>query len=187
MKLFSIIMLSGFLIGISACQSVRDTLGVGAASKANPAPCPSAIILREAARLIDFNGEEKLKNIRFSGEIASIKTFCRYFENRPIRASLELEFGFGRGDAAEHFEHTYHYFIAVTRKNKTLLFKQIYPIHVRFSPEENIVNLKEHIKEIIIPRASKKTSGENFEIIVGFVVTPEQEEFNRLGKRFIIK
>ena len=40
------------------------------------------------------------------------------------------------------------------------------------------------INKITIPRAKAGTSGENFEIIVGFVLTPEQREFNTQGKRF---
>ena len=37
---------------------------------------------------------------------------------------------------------------------------------------------------IVIPRADATTSGENFEILIGFDVTPQMAEFNRLGKRF---
>ncbi|RZJ85685.1 MAG: Tat pathway signal sequence domain protein, partial [Brevundimonas sp.] len=37
---------------------------------------------------------------------------------------------------------------------------------------------------IVIPRAGVDTSGGNFEILVGFDVTPEMAEFNRSGSRF---
>ena len=36
----------------------------------------------------------------------------------------------------------------------------------------------------MIPRAAEGTSGENFEIIVGFELTESQREFNADGKRF---
>ena len=39
---------------------------------------------------------------------------------------------------------------------------------------------------IIIPRAELTTSGDNFEILVGFDVTPEMAQFNRDGSRFRI-
>ena len=35
-----------------------------------------------------------------------------------------------------------------------------------------------------LPRGDATTSGENFEILIGFDVTPQMAEFNRLGKRF---
>ena len=38
--------------------------------------------------------------------------------------------------------------------------------------------------ELTIPRASLTTSGSNFEILVGFEVTPQMAAFNRDGKRF---
>ena len=37
---------------------------------------------------------------------------------------------------------------------------------------------------IVIPRAEATTSGDNFEILVGFDVTPQMAEFNRTGSRF---
>ena len=40
--------------------------------------------------------------------------------------------------------------------------------------------------DIIIPRANNTISGSNFEILVGFDVTPQMAEFNREGKRFRI-
>jgi len=40
------------------------------------------------------------------------------------------------------------------------------------------------LKGISIPRASAKVSGANFEVLVGFDVTPEMIAFNRDGKRF---
>ena len=42
----------------------------------------------------------------------------------------------------------------------------------------------EAIKQILIPRATPTVSGANFEVLVGFEVTPEMAAFNRDGKRF---
>jgi hypothetical protein len=42
----------------------------------------------------------------------------------------------------------------------------------------------EEIGQLVIPRADIKTSGSNFEVLVGFDVTPEMAAFNREGKRF---
>ena len=44
----------------------------------------------------------------------------------------------------------------------------------------------QEIEDIVIPRATSETSGENFEVLVGFELTPEQLAFNRAGKRFRI-
>jgi len=39
---------------------------------------------------------------------------------------------------------------------------------------------------VLIPRATPETSGGNFEVLIGFDVTPEMAEFNRTGSRFRI-
>ena len=44
--------------------------------------------------------------------------------------------------------------------------------------------MTEHVDGITIPRANAKVSGGNFEVLVGFDVTPEMADFNRDGKRF---
>ncbi len=49
-----------------------------------------------------------------------------------------------------------------------------------------MVTQRERIDQIVIPRANEEISGENFEILVGFELTPEQLQFNRDGRRFRI-
>ena len=57
---------------------------------------------------------------------------------------------------------------------------------MRFDRGESVVRRTEHIERIVIPRANDQISGENFEILVGFELTPEQVQFNRDGRRFRI-
>jgi hypothetical protein len=57
---------------------------------------------------------------------------------------------------------------------------------VRWPRGENVVTRTEEIERIVIPRANEEISGENFEILVGFELTPEQLQFNRDGRRFRI-
>jgi hypothetical protein len=59
-------------------------------------------------------------------------------------------------------------------------------VRVTFPRGEDRVYRRTELNNIVIPRADESTSGSNFEILVGFEVTPEQLEFNRLGKRFTI-
>ena len=39
-------------------------------------------------------------------------------------------------------------------------------------------------KTLVIPRLGPEISGANFEILIGFDVTPQMAEFNRTGSRF---
>jgi len=171
-------------IGLSACSTVDKILEVGEDPQKNVGPCPEAFALYEASRLVEFKGSEAYANVGFTAEIEKVRSLCRYFSTRPIEADLSLDIAFGRGPAASGRTVTYEYFVAVTRKDIEVIEKKIFPITVTFPEGVDVVEMTEDIGEIIIPRADENTSGANFEIIVGFELTPEQIAFNADGKRF---
>lgn len=174
------------LLFLTGCRGAQEVLRIGEAGEANPGPCPRAFSLYDASRIVEFrgDGQEAFTNVGFTGELGKIRSLCRYFGEVPIIADLEINFDLGRGPMAQEDVATYEYFVAVTRKNVAVIEKQVFPLQVRFPEGVERVSTTEVIDEIVIPRATEGTSGENFEIIVGFVVTPEQRQFNADGKRF---
>jgi hypothetical protein len=104
----------------------------------------------------------------------------------PITMSIEVDMAFGRGPAATAERQTYRYWVAVTRRGRAPIEKAYFDVDVRFARGEAVVTRTEQIEHIVIPRATPETSGENFEILVGFELTPEQLQFNRDGRRFRI-
>ncbi|MGB0907946.1 MAG: hypothetical protein ACPGVT_10670 [Maricaulaceae bacterium] len=173
-------------LALSGCQTTKETLQIGEAAERNPGPCPRAFSLYDAARIVEFRGERQtFANVGFTGEIAYVRSLCRYYGEQPIVGDVEITFDLGRGPAAEGQETAvYEYFVALTRKNIAVMNKQVFPMEVTFPAGKDRVRVTEKIDEFKIPRASEGTSGENFEIIVGFNVTPEQRQFNAEGKRF---
>ncbi len=173
-------------LALAGCRSTKEVLAIGEAAEANPGPCPRAFALYDASRLVEIRGDgaEKFGNVGFTGEIDKVRSLCRYYADRPIVADLTLDFSLGRGPAASGDTITYNYFVAATRKNVDVLEKSVFPLTVTFPPGQDRVQVTEKIDEIIFPRANDTTSGENFEIVVGFVVTPQQRAFNADGKRF---
>ena len=171
---------------IGGCKTTAEVLNVGAAGDTNPGPCPRAFSLYDASRIVEFRGEkENFASVGFTGEIGKVRSLCRYYGTQPIEGDLEMEISFGRGPAAaEQSTATYEYFVAVTRKNIDVINKKTFPIQVTFPPGADRVSVTERVDKIIIPRVAEGTSGENFEIIVGFELTPAQRAFNADGKRF---
>ena len=153
-----------------------------AARERNPAPCPNVVVLADAARLVDFAGEPSVETVAWSAEIEDVQLSCRYFADKPIEASLDVKLAFGRGPAAAEETHQYQYFVAVTRTNSEVIAKEVFPVAVDFGDDRAVRRVSEEIDEIIIPRAGDKTSGTNFEVIVGLVLTPEQAIYNRSGQ-----
>ncbi len=172
-------------VSVSGCQTLKDrAVKIEQSSETNPGPCPRAFSLYDAARIVEFNGAERFANVAYSGEMGKVTSICRYVGTDPIKANLTFDANFGIGPAAQSRTHTYRYFVAVTRKNIDVINKQYYPITVSFPPGSDRVTVRETVGEIVIPRANETTSGENFEIVIGFDLTPEQATFNADGKRF---
>ncbi len=172
------------LIALGGCRSTREALQIGEAGERNPGPCPRAFSLYDAQRQVEIKGAESFSNVGFTAEMGKIRSLCRYYGTAPIIADLSINMDFGRGPAAEGQVGNYEYFVAVTRKNIGVIHKEVFPIQVNFPAGVDRVSRTERINEIYIPRAGENTSGVNFEIITGFVVTPEQRAFNADGKRF---
>lgn len=211
MKLPAVLMLA-LALGLSACGSSRtETIelpgGVnpdeqrrapgapnvfermlGQDDRPNVGPCPLMGVLYDNARVVDFAqpNNQRYANIEFTGEMQGINGLCRYVEANPITMSINIDMAFGRGPAATADRQTYRYWVAVTRRGRAPIEKAYFDVDVRWNRGESVVTRREEIEHIVIPRANADTSGENFEVLVGFELTPEQVEFNRDGRRFRI-
>jgi hypothetical protein len=151
----------------------------------NAGPCPFVKTLYDASRYVEFKeNREASANVGYSGEIQGISAGCQYKEDQPIKVQMELLFEFGKGPQAQGSSKTYRYWVAVTDRNREVIAKESFDVPVKFADGQDRVYVTEQIKEITIPRATVTTSGSNFEVLVGFEVTPEMAAFNREGKRF---
>ena len=145
-------------------------------------------VLYDNSRIVDFaaDGNQRYANIEFTGEMQGVRGLCRYVEADPITMAIEVDMAFGRGPAASEERHTYRYWVAVARRGRAPIEKFYFDVDVRFDRNQQVATRTEQIERIVIPRANEGVSGENFEILVGFELTPEQLQFNRDGRRFRI-
>jgi len=151
----------------------------------NAGPCPFAKTLYDAGRYVEFkNGQESSSAVGFTGEIQGVSAACAYKSDDPIRVNMNVLFELGRGPQAEGASKTFRYWVAVTDRNREVLAKKTFELPVSFPAGQDRVYKSENIEGIVIPRATATVSGANFEVLVGFEVTPETAAFNREGKRF---
>jgi hypothetical protein len=149
----------------------------------NAGPCPFVKILYDAARYVEMEGgRPAAANVGFTGEIEGVTAGCSYHGDEPITVQMNLLFNLGRGPQAAGDQRTYRYWIAVTERNTAVLAKEYFDLPVTFGGAATATATQE--QSVVIPRASSETSGGNFEVLVGFEVTPEMAEFNRTGSRF---
>jgi hypothetical protein len=179
MRIFVTLLAAAVLVG---CQSkVADVFD----TRQNAGACPPVGSLYDVSRYVKFaqQDSENYQDIEFTGEITDVRTFCRYADDDPLVAQLEVDFAFGKGDAAKTGKHDFPYFVAVTRRNGKVLAKEYYTASVDFGGKR-LAGKTESFSKIEIPRADVSIAGTNFEIVVGFDLAPEQLAFNRAGKRF---
>jgi uncharacterized lipoprotein NlpE involved in copper resistance len=183
-KIFTLAIISA--LSFAGCKSTAEVLSIGEAGERNAGPCPRAFALYDAARIVEFrNGSESFANVGFTGQITKVKSLCRYVGDNPITGNVDITFELGRGPAAEaQSEAVYQYWVAITRKNIAVIDKQTFPIQVTFPAGVDRLQITETIDDYSIARVNDTTSGENFEIIVGFEVTEAQRTFNAEGRRF---
>jgi hypothetical protein len=161
---------------------------LGTDPRPNVGPCPLMGVLYDNARMVDFAApdNQRYANIEYTAEMQGVRGLCRYVDDDPITMAIEVDMAFGRGPASSDRRQTYRYWVAVTRRGVAPLAKEYFEIEVEFPRDEAVVTRTERIENIVIPRATPEVSGENFEILVGFELTPEQLQFNRDGRRFRI-
>ncbi|HXI87360.1 MAG TPA: hypothetical protein VNH64_07875, partial [Parvularculaceae bacterium] len=102
--------------------------------------------------------------------------------DKPIVASVKIDMAFGRGPKGSEKKHVFPYFVAVTRKNLEVIDKAEFSVPIEFDTDHAVRARGEKIEKIVIPRHDAKVSGTNFEVVVGFSVTPAEALFNRSGK-----
>jgi hypothetical protein len=172
------VLAAGLLGGCFNLDNLNDDPNVG--------PCPVAGVLYDANRVAEIKGAERHENVGFTGQIEAVRGFCRYINSNPITMELEIDFAFGRGPKAEGETRTFPYFVSVTRRDRSVLAKDVSNVTVKFPKGADVVRQTEKVEGIVIPRATPTVSGTNFEVIVGFDLTPEELAYNRSGKRFTI-
>jgi hypothetical protein len=151
--------------------------------RAAAGPCPYVKVLYDAARYVELTGDRvAAANVGYTGEIEGLVSDCGYQDDEPITVEMRVLFNLGRGPQAQGDGRTYRYWIAVTERNRAILAKEYFDLPVSFDGAQTATITQD--QTIVIPRATATTSGDHFEILVGFDVTPQMAEFNRSGSRF---
>lgn len=151
----------------------------------NAGPCPYVKVLYDAARYVELkDNKETASSVGYTGEIQSLSSGCAYKAEDPIKVQVEILFELGKGPLATSSQHTYRYWVAVTDRNNAVINKEYFNLPVTFPAGQDRVAMTDKLAGIVIPRTKATVSGANFEVLVGFDVTPQMVEFNRFGKRF---
>ncbi len=146
-------------------------------------PCPTFGILGDAERATTFSGTgHDLTDVAYRASLSSASLRCHYTEDKrhpAVKGTLKVNLSVDRGPALSNTEIRIPYFVAITRGQKYVLarneFSQVFNLKAgtRVGSEEEV--------PVSIPLA-KNMKGDNYEVVVGIILTPDQLAYNRAQK-----
>jgi hypothetical protein len=156
--------------------------GCGSSQKAasGAPPCPKVAVLSDAAHLTvyrDGPGRD-LTDVVFEAELGRIAGDCVYKKrNTSVTVEMKLAVVARRGPADRDRAAVFEYFVAIVDSQSNVLARQEFRSQVTFRPEQTqLVSLEE--LEQVIP-LKRDQPGSDFDVLIGFKLTPEQVERNR--------
>jgi hypothetical protein len=158
-------------LALTACSSRKD---------AGAPPCPKVAVLADASHMTvyrDGPGRD-LTDVVFEADLGRITGECVY--NRAstnVKVDMKLVVAARRGPADRDRVATYTYFVAIVDKDSNVLARQEFNSQVAFPGDQTRVASLEELEQSI--PLEKKQPGSDFDVFVGFKLTPEQVERNR--------
>jgi hypothetical protein len=169
---------------LGGCESIKGVFGFGEP----PPPCPRVSILADAARITKFRpgpGRD-LVDVLFEGEIGNFLTSCRHDIDRKTRTgTLDVEvivdIEAARGPADRDRAAGYDYFVALTDVSGNVLQRGSFSATAAFEGNRTRFVFRDTPVHLKIPLKTGQ-AGPDFLIFLGFQLTPEEMQYNRLQR-----
>jgi hypothetical protein len=143
-----------------------------------PPACPRASIISDGATVTKFRegtGRD-LTDVVAQGEIVDVAVECDY-DRRGVDVALQVAIAATRGPADRSRVAEFDYFVAIADPQRNILAKEVFSVRFQFPQNQARTGTVEDI-EPHIP-LKNRADGVEYQIIVGFQLTPEEIEWNR--------
>lgn len=146
-------------------------------------PCPQVEIVDDLSSISDFSHPRKQDKDHLISrvDLKSAQSTCKLSSKTAI-IDLKLLFNGklgpnGRKTASERPFFSYPFFVAVTTPTGKIMAKEIFAASITYGANENQHTYFENLRQII-PIKSKNQAN-NYHVLIGFQVTPDQLAYNR--------
>ena len=154
-----------------------------------PPPCPTILTHQDASTLTRFRegpGRD-LIDVEFEAEIIDARGGCIHdIDDETRKGTVEVEFVIelevARGPADTDREVSLGYFVAIPQFYPLPEGHRVFPTKVTFPGNRTRLTMVDGPVHLDIPLQAGQV-GEDFTIVVGFDVTPEELDFNRQQAR----
>jgi hypothetical protein len=159
---------------VAACGGPLDRGTVG--------NCPPTAILEGPGELTRYKpGSAKAPtDVLFRTKITTFSGICD-FDATSIDVELSILIEAVRGPANTTSKAEFVYFVAILKKDKTVLTRTKFPIVAEFIRQDARFNFAENVT-VTIPRR-KNDSTSDYIVYLGFEMTPEELAHNRRRQR----
>jgi hypothetical protein len=158
-------------------------LALAACSRRNDAgapPCPKVAVLADASHLTVFRDGpgRDLTDVQYEADLGRITGECIYNRRSTnVKVDMKLVVAARRGPADRNRIADYVYFVAIVDSQSNVLARQEFASQVQFPPDQSQVVTLEELEQTI--PLEKNQPGSDFDVYVGFKLTPEQVQRNR--------
>ena len=126
-------------------------------------------------------GDVDLSNVAYSAEMVQLAAVCS-FGRHGATVMAEFMLIADRGPADRERVARVDYFVAVTDADGEILAKEVFRSEIPFADNRRRVGRKEEI-EPFMPSPSGNRDFTGYRVLIGFQLSPEQVEFNRVRRR----
>lgn len=164
------------LLGLAGCSARPGDSAIPA--------CPRIGILADASRIVVFRDGpgRDLSDVVYEAELAGVTGECVYDRRRTnVTVDMRLRIDGLRGPADRTRAADLTYFVAVLDKQSAVLARQEFRSRLEFPLNIARIATVEELEQKMV--LAKDQPGSDFEILVGFKLSPDQLERNRTGLR----
>lgn len=154
-----------------------------------PVPsCPKTRLLKDTDIITAYRSGlgRDITDIRYEAEINGFKGNCEYIGKKglytAVRLNIKVEFKVTRGPAIKDKFIDFSYFVAIPEFYPKSAGRRNFTLKVKFPENRNSINVVDEELEISIPLNNLR-KGPDSEVYIGFLLTPEQLEYNRKTRK----
>jgi hypothetical protein len=161
--------------GLAACTSLQR-------NKYEDVPCPRIATIANADKITQFRegAGRDLTDVEYTAAIVDQIATC-YYEDNAAEVSLRLGFQIARGPADDDRVANIDYWVAVLNPQGDIMGRQRFNSAYEFRNNRTQLVAVEELTQRI-PLDDPK-NGVNYRVIFGFILTPEELEYNKRALR----
>jgi hypothetical protein len=173
---------TGSLAALLTVGAALGGCGTKIADAGTPA-CPRVALLADAAHMTVFRDGpgRDLTDIVYDADLGRISGQCVYTHDKSkVTVEMRLAITAKRGPADRSRSAALPYFVAVVDNQSHVLARQEFDTTIAFQPDQTQAGTLEELEQII--KLNKDQPGSDFQVMVGFRLTPEQLKRNRASE-----